>query len=202
MSRSSNGSKSVSYNGSETTTSDRHRLPSESGSALRELESDLMESSTFALMFGERQASSSSGEHAGQSSNRTPALTPDSNMYLQPPSPRPRGRTTPSYGDRQSLDSLNSKGSQATMRSVEFHVVELVLQHMSSFGFSISDGQSQPGVYVRALQPGGVAERSGLLKPLDRIMQVSGGLGIAEVHAVLVLTRGPASLVFPRLPSC
>ncbi len=42
-----------------------------------------------------------------------------------------------------------------------------------SFGFSVSDGVYEKGVYVSALQPGGPAERCVMLRPYDRLLQVS-----------------------------
>ena len=39
------------------------------------------------------------------------------------------------------------------------------------FGFSMSDGQMEPGVYVHTVRPGGPACRAGLLR-YNRILQV------------------------------
>lgn len=39
------------------------------------------------------------------------------------------------------------------------------------FGFSVSDGFLEKGVYVNMIRPDGPAERAGL-KPYDRILQV------------------------------
>ena len=53
------------------------------------------------------------------------------------------------------------------------HVVELWRPGRNvSFGFSISDGLYEPGVYVRNIQPGGLADQSGQLRALDRLVQV------------------------------
>ncbi|RXG71508.1 Glutamate receptor-interacting protein 2 [Armadillidium vulgare] len=41
------------------------------------------------------------------------------------------------------------------------------------FGFSLSDGLYEKGVYVNRIRKGGPAHRSGLLKPFDRILQVN-----------------------------
>lgn len=40
------------------------------------------------------------------------------------------------------------------------------------FGFSVSDGLYEKGVYVNRIRKGGPADRSGVLKPYDRILQV------------------------------
>ncbi|XP_071550797.1 glutamate receptor-interacting protein 2 isoform X8 [Panulirus ornatus] len=41
------------------------------------------------------------------------------------------------------------------------------------FGFSVSDGLYEKGVYVNRIRKGGPADRSGVLKPFDRILQVN-----------------------------
>ena len=45
------------------------------------------------------------------------------------------------------------------------------------FGFSLSDGVYEKGVYVSALRPGGPAEMNGIIRPYDRVLQV-GSLSI------------------------
>ena len=40
------------------------------------------------------------------------------------------------------------------------------------FGFSLSDGLGEPGVYIKSIHPGGLAEKSGELRLYDRIMKV------------------------------
>lgn len=50
---------------------------------------------------------------------------------------------------------------------------------MEDFGFSVSDGLLEKGVYVNMIRPDGPADHSGL-KPYDRILQVintRGGAG-------------------------
>ncbi|VDK51845.1 unnamed protein product [Anisakis simplex] len=45
---------------------------------------------------------------------------------------------------------------------------------MGGFGFSVSDGAGDnPGVFINAILPGGPADRSGQIQPLDRILQVN-----------------------------
>ncbi|KAK7066747.1 Glutamate receptor-interacting protein 1 [Halocaridina rubra] len=41
------------------------------------------------------------------------------------------------------------------------------------FGFSVSDGLYEKGVYVNRIRKGGPADKSGVLKPFDRILQVN-----------------------------
>ena len=40
------------------------------------------------------------------------------------------------------------------------------------FGFSLSDGLYERGIFVARIKPGGPADGSGLLRPFDRILQV------------------------------
>ncbi|GFS78235.1 glutamate receptor-interacting protein 1 [Trichonephila clavipes] len=44
-------------------------------------------------------------------------------------------------------------------------------QVYEDFGFSLSDGKYESGVYINSIRPGGPADLSGLIKPLDRILQ-------------------------------
>ncbi|XP_063609660.1 glutamate receptor-interacting protein 2-like isoform X2 [Penaeus indicus] len=41
------------------------------------------------------------------------------------------------------------------------------------FGFSVSDGLYEKGVYINRIRKGGPADRSGMLQPFDRILQVN-----------------------------
>ena len=41
------------------------------------------------------------------------------------------------------------------------------------FGFSLSDGLYERGIFVARIKKGGPADMSGLLKPLDRILQIN-----------------------------
>lgn len=57
---------------------------------------------------------------------------------------------------------------------VELHKVSLKKDSdVEDFGFSVSDGISDKGVFVNTVRPGGPASRSGNVKPFDRILQVS-----------------------------
>ena len=56
----------------------------------------------------------------------------------------------------------------------DHHVIQLRKDGHADFGFSLSDGLGEPGVYIKKLTPGGVAEQSGKLQPFDRIMKVGG----------------------------
>ncbi len=54
------------------------------------------------------------------------------------------------------------------------YVIRLQKDGANDFGFSVSDGWSDPGVYVRTLRPGGPADQDGKLHPFDRILKVGG----------------------------
>ena len=52
------------------------------------------------------------------------------------------------------------------MIKVYFHQV------YEDFGFSVSDGLYERGIFVNRIRRGGPADLSGLLRPLDRILQI------------------------------
>lgn len=57
---------------------------------------------------------------------------------------------------------------------IEVHQVYLFKDNVyEDFGFSVSDGLYYKGVYINRIRPGGPADASGLLQPLDRILQVN-----------------------------
>ena len=41
------------------------------------------------------------------------------------------------------------------------------------FGFSVSDGLYERGIYIARIRKGGPADESSLLKPFDRILQIN-----------------------------
>uniref|UniRef100_A0A673GB79 Glutamate receptor-interacting protein 2-like n=1 Tax=Sinocyclocheilus rhinocerous TaxID=307959 RepID=A0A673GB79_9TELE len=83
----------------------------------------------------------------------------------------------------QALEDLETCGQSELLREIE-HMVKLfkyfcvqqvtVMKDPESddFGFSVSDGFLEKGVYVNMIRPEGPADRSGL-KPYDRILQVN-----------------------------
>lgn len=42
----------------------------------------------------------------------------------------------------------------------------------NDYGFSVSDGIEQKGVFINKIRPGGPADRSGSVRPFDKILQV------------------------------
>lgn len=89
---------------------------------------------------------------------------------------RPR---SPLYGGIGMLGSAgadiisnSSKDDGTQYRS--FHVTLFKDKVYDDYGFSVSDGLYERGVYINRIRSGGPADVVGLLKPFDRIMQVIG----------------------------
>lgn len=66
------------------------------------------------------------------------------------------------------------------------------------FGFSVSDGIQQAGVFVHSVRPQGPAQRGGL-RPLDRVLQVRGRvlLVLRVPSGVLRVLKGSNACVRP-----
>ncbi|XP_055930112.1 glutamate receptor-interacting protein 2-like isoform X3 [Argiope bruennichi] len=68
----------------------------------------------------------------------------------------------------------NPSSSFAAPLPIEIQKVTLFKDPVyEDFGFSLSDGKYESGVYINSIRPGGPADISGLIKPLDRILQVN-----------------------------
>ncbi|VDM47222.1 unnamed protein product [Toxocara canis] len=89
---------------------------------------------------------------------------------------RPVKTLTPSTSGLM-LHELNSKATTPTSEKPKGTTHRVVLQKdaaTGSFGFSVSDGTGDnPGVFINAILPGGPADLSGQIQPLDRILQVN-----------------------------
>lgn len=86
-------------------------------------------------------------------------------LYAKVQRPRPR---SPSFTDLQSNGSAND--------STKFRILNVSLfkdKNYDDYGFSLSDGLYDKGVYINRMRQGGPAAMSGLLKPFDRILQVN-----------------------------
>lgn len=70
-----------------------------------------------------------------------------------------------------SLKDTSSTSSVDSIRSI--HVVLYKDKVYDDYGFSVSDGLYEKGVYINRIRSGGPADLSGSLKPFDRIIQVS-----------------------------
>ena len=57
---------------------------------------------------------------------------------------------------------------------MEVHRVTLFKDNIyEDFGFSVSDGLYEKGIFVNRVRAAGPADGSGLLRPLDRILQIN-----------------------------
>nr|CAB3250893.1 glutamate receptor-interacting protein 2 [Phallusia mammillata] len=95
-----------------------------------------------------------------------------------------RNRPAASYGLRRQTQGGGMYDSVGTGRSEynsqvpsspqQLQKLSLIKDHKGDdFGFSMSDGQTDNGVYVHTVRQGGPASRAGVL-PYDRILQVNG----------------------------
>jgi len=65
------------------------------------------------------------------------------------------------------LRSVATAGYKENLRAIVFKDLEI-----GSFGFSVSDGVDEQGVFVNSIKPDGPAARAGVL-PFDRILQIN-----------------------------
>ncbi|XP_046803409.1 glutamate receptor-interacting protein 2 isoform X2 [Lucilia cuprina] len=65
--------------------------------------------------------------------------------------------------------SASGKGEKPRV----FHVTLYKDKVYDDYGFSVSDGLYERGVFINRIRSGGPADKCGLLKPFDRIMQVN-----------------------------
>lgn len=86
------------------------------------------------------------------------------------------GTATPSYdGGLKEMPSINPPATSngAPPIPLEIHRITLYKDLMyNDFGFSVSDGVQEKGVYINKIRAGGPADRSGNVRPYDRILQV------------------------------
>ncbi|XP_028970626.2 glutamate receptor-interacting protein 1 isoform X16 [Esox lucius] len=87
-----------------------------------------------------------------------------------------RSNTLPSDGGRKAFAMKKMKQEMKdimTPTPVELHKVSLFKESdLEDFGFSVSDGLLEKGVYVNNIRPGGPAEVGGL-KSYDRLLQIN-----------------------------
>ncbi|XP_062539767.1 glutamate receptor-interacting protein 2 isoform X2 [Armigeres subalbatus] len=80
---------------------------------------------------------------------------------------RPR---SPSITDAVSTNSNSSSASNCRT----LHVTLFKDRVYDDYGFSVSDGLYERGVYINRIRSGGPADLVGMLRPFDRIVQVNG----------------------------
>ena len=123
---------------------------------LKDIEQAVMKSSAFIKEF-KRLADSGSSD-------------PDSDNDRRPPAYRRKHHPIP---PRMAHKVMEQVKQMATPTPVELHEVYLErTEQFSDFGFSVSDGLIEPGIFIRTIKPNGLAELSGQLKPYDRILKV------------------------------
>ncbi|KFO14821.1 Glutamate receptor-interacting protein 1, partial [Balearica regulorum gibbericeps] len=134
---------------------------------LRELEATIMSGSTMSLNHENPQPRSQLGRQASFQERST--VRPH---YSQ----TTRSNTLPSDVGRKSMVLRKIKQEMKEIMSptpVELHKVTLYKDtDGEDFGFSVSDGLLEKGVYVKNIRPAGPGDLGGL-KPYDRLLQVN-----------------------------
>ncbi|XP_059181919.1 glutamate receptor-interacting protein 1 isoform X3 [Centropristis striata] len=132
---------------------------------LRELEATIMSGSTLSLNHDPTPMRSTLGRQASfqERSNSKPQVTARSNTLPSDPQRR-------AFAMRKMRQEVNDILNQSP---VELHKLTLEkASDLEDFGFSVSDGMLDRGVYVNNIRPGGPAERGGL-QTYDRILQIN-----------------------------
>ncbi|XP_073951344.1 glutamate receptor interacting protein isoform X2 [Choristoneura fumiferana] len=80
--------------------------------------------------------------------------------------------TSPVY--ENDVPSLYSSETLSPARGSIHHVILYKDAIYDDYGFSVSDGLYERGVYINRIRKGGPADIVGLLRPFDRILQVNG----------------------------
>uniref|UniRef100_A0A669F4C4 Glutamate receptor interacting protein 1 n=1 Tax=Oreochromis niloticus TaxID=8128 RepID=A0A669F4C4_ORENI len=125
----------------------------------------IMSGSTLSLNHDPTPLRSTLGRQASfqERSNSRPQVTPRSNTLPSDPQRR-------AFAMRKMRQEVNDILNQ---NPVELHKLTLEkATDLEDFGFSVSDGLLDRGVYVNNIRPGGPAERGGL-KAYDRILQIN-----------------------------
>ncbi|KAG8137775.1 hypothetical protein E2320_003726 [Naja naja] len=134
---------------------------------LRELEATIMSGSTVSLNHDNSPVRSHLGRQA--SFQERSISRPH---YSQ----TTRSNTLPSDVGRKSIALRKMKQEMKEIMSptpVELHKITLYKDsNMEDFGFSVSDGLLEKGVYVKNIRPDGPGDTGGL-KPYDRLLQVN-----------------------------
>uniref|UniRef100_A0A665U3S7 Glutamate receptor interacting protein 1 n=1 Tax=Echeneis naucrates TaxID=173247 RepID=A0A665U3S7_ECHNA len=132
---------------------------------LRELEATIMSGSTLSLNHDPTPPRSTLGRQASfqERSSSRPQVTPRSNTLPSDPQRR-------AFAMRKMRQEVNEILNQ---NPVELHKLTLEkASDLEDFGFSVSDGLLDRGVYVNNIRPGGPAEQGGL-RAYDRILQIN-----------------------------
>lgn len=68
------------------------------------------------------------------------------------------------------MDSISNNSREGKYRTIQ--VMLFKDKVYDDYGFSVSDGLYEKGVFINRIRSGGPADMTGILKPYDRIMQV------------------------------
>ncbi|KAG5684778.1 hypothetical protein PVAND_013991 [Polypedilum vanderplanki] len=74
-------------------------------------------------------------------------------------------------------DALSNSSSRSGSNDGQLKTIHVTLykdQVYDDYGFSVSDGLYERGVYINRIRTGGPADQANVLKPYDRIIQVNG----------------------------
>ncbi|XP_023206039.1 glutamate receptor-interacting protein 1 isoform X3 [Xiphophorus maculatus] len=132
---------------------------------LRELEATIMSGSTLSLNHDPTPLRSTLGRQSSfqERNSSKPQVNPRSNTLPSDPQRR-------AFAMKKMRQEVNDILNQ---NPVELHKLTLEkASDLEDFGFSVSDGLLDRGVYVNNIRPGGPAERGGL-RAYDRILQIN-----------------------------
>lgn len=112
--------------------------------------------------------------------SRNNQMTTSSTMSLGDKLPQPQAlyaeiqRRLPSQMKADAMSNTSSRsgsnGSDGQLKTI--HVQLFKDQVYDDYGFSVSDGLYERGVYINRVRSGGPADQVGVLRPYDRIIQV------------------------------
>lgn len=75
-------------------------------------------------------------------------------------------------GGNSNAEIISNSSRDDSTQYRSFHVTLYKDKVYDDYGFSVSDGLYERGVYINRIRSGGPADVVGSLKPFDRIMQV------------------------------
>lgn len=95
-------------------------------------------------------------------------------IFCPSPLPLPNYNFSNSMPSATFINNLHDTCSNDSIHDNEIYHVTLYKDSIyDDYGFSVSDGLYEKGVYINRIRKGGPADIVGLLKPYDRIIQVN-----------------------------
>ncbi|XP_061377980.1 glutamate receptor-interacting protein 1 isoform X1 [Danaus plexippus] len=107
-------------------------------------------------------------------SNGIYTVTTPQKSPLKPNVPGPSFQFTTSPIYENDVPSIYGSETLSPARGSVHHVILYKDAIYDDYGFSVSDGLYERGVYINRIRKGGPADIVGLLRPYDRILQVNG----------------------------